>query len=325
MLQAIIDFFKKLFGSLKPSPSPPPVPPTTVELPKIDEAEAQDGSEVTPDTTVMVIDEESPFIIDDTPDPMDKDEDKVEVPPDPPVTEDPVITTPTDEDPPVVTDPATPDDENEDPPEEEEEEVAPESPKPKGRFLWCLDNGHGKQTAGKRSPKLADGTRFFEYEFNRDIVKRIIKALDKHEVSYYNVVPEVDTDNFLQGRVARANSKESTLPKIFLSIHSNAGPAPTLNHWSTASGIETWYFHNSSKGRKLASVFQKELIARLNWKNRNIRSQPRKQFYVLRNTKMPAVLTENGFYNNRKEVALLNKSDVRQKIADAHVAAILHF
>ena len=39
------------------------------------------------------------------------------------------------------------------------------------RFLWCLDNGHGKLTAGKRSPVFDDGeTQFLEYEFNRDIV-----------------------------------------------------------------------------------------------------------------------------------------------------------
>ena len=42
-----------------------------------------------------------------------------------------------------------------------------------------------------------------------------------------------------------------------------------------------------------------------------------KQFYVLRNTNMPAVLTENGFYTNKEECALLMKSEIRQKIADA--------
>ena len=38
---------------------------------------------------------------------------------------------------------------------------------------------------------------------------------------------------------------------------------------------------------------------------------------------MPAVLTENGFYNNKEECKLLLQDDIRQKIADAHVAAIL--
>jgi N-acetylmuramoyl-L-alanine amidase len=42
------------------------------------------------------------------------------------------------------------------------------------KFLWILDNGHSKATPGKRSPKLEDGRQFFEYEFNRDIVKRLM-------------------------------------------------------------------------------------------------------------------------------------------------------
>lgn len=309
MLKGIIDFFKNLFGFLKPKPPKPPIP-TTVNVPEVKEEEPQDGSEIKPDSTVVIINEEAPIFENEGPDPFGKDDEPVVVP-----------ELPKEEEPVVVVDPTPdpipdPDPIEIEPPKEEEE--------PKGRFLWCLDNGHGKQTAGKRSPVMENGKRFFEYEFNRDIVRRIKLALDDNEVNYFDVVPEVDIDNFLEGRVARANAKKFPLPKIFLSVHSNAGPAPSLNHWSTASGIETWYFHGSIKGRKLAAAFQKELIALLPWKNRNIRSQQRKQFYVLRNTSMPAVLTENGFYNNKKEVELLNKDDIRQKIADAHVAAILN-
>lgn len=45
------------------------------------------------------------------------------------------------------------------------------------KFLWILDNGHGKNTPGKRSPKLADGRQLMEYEFNRAIVKKIATML----------------------------------------------------------------------------------------------------------------------------------------------------
>ena len=40
-------------------------------------------------------------------------------------------------------------------------------------IVIVLDNGHGENTPGKRSPKLEDGSQFFEWEFNRDIVNRI--------------------------------------------------------------------------------------------------------------------------------------------------------
>lgn len=308
MFKAIIDFFKNLFGFLKP---PPPAPEVSEDsnLPKVEETEPQDGSEITPDSSVVVINEEEPIFEEEAPDPFGEAGSTIETP----VEE----TEPTTPPPTTVPEPI-------ETPEEEtiEEPTAP--PKPKGRYLWCLDNGHGKRTAGKRSPVFDEGqSQFFEYEFNRDIVRRIIDQLEEEGVQYFNVVPEVDTDNFLEGRVARANNKESELPKIFLSVHSNAGPARSPAHWSTASGIETWYYYGSKKGRKLASIFQSQLMKRLNWKNRNIRTQKTKQFYVLRNTNMPAVLTENGFYNNREEVKLLLKTEVRQLIADAHIAAIL--
>jgi len=190
------------------------------------------------------------------------------------------------------------------------------------RYLWCLDNGHGKLTAGKRSPKLDTGERFYEYEFNRDIVKRIIPQLEAEGIAYYEVVPEIEVDNFLHGRVLRANNHPSQLKKIFVSVHSNAGPAPP-GKWTTVHGIETWFFHGSRTGKKLAAIFQQHLIQKTNWFNRGIKSQATKQFYVLRNTNMPAILTENGFFNNESQVYELMKPAVRQKIADAHVAAIL--
>jgi len=190
------------------------------------------------------------------------------------------------------------------------------------RYLWCLDNGHGRLTAGKRSPKLKTGERLYEYEFNRDIVKKIIPQLEAQGIAYYEVVPEIEVDNFLQGRVLRANNHPSQLKKIFVSVHSNAGPAPP-GKWTSVHGIETWFFHGSRTSKKIAAIFQKHLIKKTNWFDRGIKSQTTKQFYVLRNTNMPAILTENGFFNNETQVYDLMKPAIRQKIADAHVAAIL--
>ena len=120
----------------------------------------------------------------------------------------------------------------------------------------------------------------------------------------------------------RANNHPSKKKKIFVSIHANAGAAAP-NGWTEAEGIETWFFHGSRTGKKIAAIFQKHLIEQVNWTNRGIKSRPTSQFYVLRNTSMPAILTENGFFNNKEQVKELMKDEVRQKIANAHVAAIL--
>ncbi len=130
--------------------------------------------------------------------------------------------------------------------------------------------------------------------------------------------------NFLIERVNRANSLSTSLPKLFLSVHANAGPARTPNDWTSDEirGIETWHYHRSTKGKKMAGIFQSHLIAQTGFKNRHLRSRVTGQFYVLRATKMPAALTENGFFNNRFEVLELLKEEVRDQIARAHVLAI---
>ncbi len=345
-MSKLIDFFKNLFSGLfggSKKNTPPPVTKTNTPPPEIKEPKTEVPPETPVETPVEtsnppVVENDTPAVVINEPDPEpieevittvedpieeeeDEDDDEPEIPTkiptdvsdvgdfrDDPVINETVIETPVTEEPettPIITEPT----EN--------------KPAHKARYLWCLDNGHGKKTAGKRSPKL-NGKRLYEYEFNRDIVKRIIQSLEVIGVQYFNVVPEIDVDNFLEGRVGRANRKKSELPKLFVSIHANAAPAPP-GKWSnpSVSGVETWFFHNSNRGRKMASVFQKHIVKATGWKDRFIKSQPGRQFYVLKKTSMTAVLTENGFYNNLEQCKLLKTDEVRQKIADAHVQAIL--
>jgi N-acetylmuramoyl-L-alanine amidase len=302
---AISNFFSSLFGSRKPTP-PAPAPKPDTENGKLPDL-VEDSSDVPQDTVITVnvieVDVTGPFADDDKTDAIDKEEPTVVVvvpPVEPPPT------------PPTPTDTGKP---------------KPTTPSHKARYLWCLDNGHGKLQPGKRSPLFDDGkTRFFEYEFNRDIVERIMKALDKKGVQYFDIVPDfLEVGSFLEERVDRANKKKSDLPKIYVSVHANAGPAANAETWvaSSIKGAETWFAQNSAKGKKIAAVFQKHIVDKTGMKNRNLKSTAEKPLYVLQKTIMPAILTENGFYNNKEEVMDLMKDDFRQKIADAHVDAIL--
>ena len=93
------------------------------------------------------------------------------------------------------------------------------------KFTVLLDNGHAKSTLGKHSPLSEDGKRFYEYEFARDIVKRITLELDKLHISYKIVTPEVDYDVPLSTRANRVNRYCTKLGKdncLLISIHANA-------------------------------------------------------------------------------------------------------
>lgn len=198
-------------------------------------------------------------------------------------------------------------------------------------FCWCIDPGHGPLTQGKKSPIFKAawwkiGSRLFEFEFNRDVARRLCAMLSEAGVEYMITVPldpKHPIGDALKFRVDQANYHESEKQKIFLSIHSNAGPTEVEDAWSDAHGVETWFFHGSKIGAKLAKVFNDHIVKATLLKDRGIKSKEEKQFYVLRKTHMVAILTENGFYNNRKEVEQLMQDDFRQTIAKAHFEAIM--
>lgn len=183
------------------------------------------------------------------------------------------------------------------------------------KFLWILDNGHGKNTPGKRSPKLPDGRQLMEYEFNRAVVNKIAKRLTQLGLKFYNLVPEL-TDISLETRVNRANSKVSPLQKIYVSVHGNAAS----DTWHEAHGIETFHFTGSLKSARLARAFQNRLITEVGWRDRGVKEA---NFYVIKYSQMPAILTENGFFSNVEECKKMLDDAWRTKIAEAHVKAIL--
>ena len=203
-------------------------------------------------------------------------------------------------------------------PEESAPEPEPEEKKVthQKKYLWLLDNGHGDTTPGKRSPKFDDGTQMFEYEFNRAVVARIKDRLDEIGVAYLDLVPG-DNDVSLGDRVALAKScDDQGLEKVYISVHGNAA----TDDWSSASGIETFCYPGSTTGHRLGDVFQKHLIDQTGWRDRGVKES---KFYVLRKTTMPAILTENGFFSNKQQCEQMLSAEYRDKIAEAHVQAIL--
>ena len=48
-------------------------------------------------------------------------------------------------------------------------------------------------------------------------------------------------------------------------------------------------------------------------------------FYVIKNTEMPAVLLEHGFYTNKTEVQYLKSDDFRNRLAQSDAAGIIKF
>lgn len=192
-------------------------------------------------------------------------------------------------------------------------------------YHYILDCGHGGLTAGKRSPILPEGGRLLEWQYTGRIGKQLSKRLTKLRVDHSLIPPsQENVGNHLQYSVDFANNLKVDKPKIFISLHGNAGPVcNSETDWSTDfSGVEVWHFTPSPKSKLLAQLFQRALVARSRWNNRGIKSKNKGQFYVLRNTNMPAILTECGFYNNIRECRLMLQKETTDMFAEAHVDAI---
>ena len=185
-----------------------------------------------------------------------------------------------------------------------------------GKLLWILDNGHGVDTPGKRSPVLMDGRQFREYLFNREVVGMMYSMLARLGILAHRLVPEPE-DISLDIRVVRANVLNKKNICVLVAVHSNAYGDGL--RFTVPRGIGTYYAEGSLFGRRIAGMFQENLVQVTGWRDRGIRQGA---FQILRDTTMPAILTETGFYSNREQVEYLLDPDWRETIAAAHVEAI---
>jgi len=163
----------------------------------------------------------------------------------------------------------------------------------------AVDDGHGMETPGKRTP---DGYR--ENNFNHYTKEYLIDELKHNGFDIVDCSP-TRNDNSLQDRCNRANKGKAD---IFVSIHFNA----LTGKWGTHGGIETFSYYTSSKGEKLAEYVHKQLLKGTPLKDRGTKKAG---FYVLKHTKMPAVLIECGFMDNKKEALLMKSNSYRKECA----------
>ena len=187
-----------------------------------------------------------------------------------------------------------------------------------------IDNGHGQSTPGKRSP---DG-RFLEFQFNRTIAKQIVDDLRDRGYDAELLVPE-DDDVPLKDRCKRVNdivAREGKQNVILISIHANAFGNGI--EWTSPSGWSVYTSKGQTKADDLAEQLAKAAIKNLpQMKMRAEKSDGdfdyEENFYILKHPACPAVLTENGFYTNKEDLAILESREGRRAITDLHVEGIV--
>jgi len=110
-------------------------------------------------------------------------------------------------------------------------------------------------------------------------------------------------DMYTRRIMANASSAD-----IFISIHQNSFPD------GSARGAQIFYFNTSDNSRKLAENIQQQIKEFVLPNNRYV-AKPNRNYYVLRQTAMPAVIVECGFLTNYNEKTRLTQSDYQEKMA----------
>ncbi len=185
-----------------------------------------------------------------------------------------------------------------------------------------IDNGHGSNTPGKCSP---DG-RLREYAYTREIAERLVMELRKNGIDAERIVKE-EIDVPLAERCRRANEYKP-MQAILVSIHCNA--AGNGSDWMSARGWEAWTSVGKTKADKLATCLYEgaeHCLPGMNMRKDMADGDPDKesQFYILRHTNCPAVLTENLFQDNRENVEFLLSEKGNRAIVSLHVWGIMKY
>ena len=189
-----------------------------------------------------------------------------------------------------------------------------------------IDNGHGHNTPGKRSP---DG-KFIEATYNREIAKRIVAELQNKGYDAELLVPEKE-DISLNERARRINTLCLLHGKsnvILISVHVNA--AGDGSQWMNATGWSCYTCKGETQSNKLADRLYQAAVK--NFPGKRIRTDYsdndpdwEENFYILRKTLCPAVLSENFFMDSHSDLEYLQSRAGKQAIIDTHVEGIIEY
>jgi N-acetylmuramoyl-L-alanine amidase len=187
--------------------------------------------------------------------------------------------------------------------------------------IIILDNGHGQETPGKRSP---DGL-FREYAWTRNFVKQLKCELEHFGYTVIELVPE-DNDISLYERVNRVNDLCKLHDCVLVSIHNNA--AGNGKKWYNVTGWEAYTSPGNTRSDLLAELLYEEIEnegikLRTDFSDKD--SDKEGNFTIIKKTICPAVLTENMFMDSKKDIEFLNSEVGMNKLLKAHVGGLRRY
>ena len=221
--------------------------------------------------------------------------------------------------------------------------VKPEKPVNAYKTVILIDCGHGgfsKETGYATAPakmcrhigkELHNGPDFYEGVFNRIVGKKLAQKLAAAGIPF-RYISEPIADISLTERTNRANiinleEKAKGRKTVYFSIHGNA--AGNGGPQSSAQGFSVFVHTGASNDSRAIAEKLGENVRKIlpemqyrYWKSGI--GYWESNLHVLRETTMPAILSENGFFDHNKEVLEMFSESFTDKIAEAHFQTALN-
>ena len=179
---------------------------------------------------------------------------------------------------------------------------------PGAPFKVVIDPGHGGKDHGATG---ASGG--FEKDFTLQLALKV-EELAKQETQIEVHLTRAE-DQFISSiDRERPNFANELGADLFISIHGNTFEDPSV------SGVETYYYHRNSY--PLAEIIQKHMVQGSRFRDRGVKQE---DYFVVKDTNMPAVLIETGYLTNPQEEQQLLTDEVQYRLAGSILDGIKEY
>ena len=178
--------------------------------------------------------------------------------------------------------------------------------------LVALDAGHGLKTAGKQTP---DGIK--EWTLNDKVRDKVVVLLKDYDVNF--IFPDGNEGNTDENLTSRRTMYVNKKVDAAVSIHHNA----FTGTWGNATGVEVWMDKNhTAADKKLAEAIYTRLVKNTGLKGRGIQKA---NWTVINQNSVPAVLTEGGFMDSKKDYPIITSAAGQTAYAKAIAEGLIEF
>lgn len=176
---------------------------------------------------------------------------------------------------------------------------------PVAKKTIVIDAGHGGWDPGKIGTKGDN-----EKEINLTIANILQQYLEQGGATV--IVTRMGDEALGKGKREDMKQRRDIIndskADILISIHQNSFPR------ARAKGAQVFYHNDSKKSQALAENIQSQLCTFVDPENQR-GAKANTNYYILKNTDMPAAIVECGFLSNPEEELLLNNEAYQEKIA----------